>query len=307
MAFYSRQVAIQPGKSVERIIKVIPTTFEDEELELVAYIGNQPIIIPLPASTWEGGKNYEIPIKISVPKDNSKAKVGDYYYSDGTWSTAYNADKECIGIVFALSEEANGDIDVSLKESEHGRIVALEDAGNSKWGTEDQIYDALIFGRLYENAPDHGYLPMDGKSEYTWSSTEGTQIPYSYENWPTPSIDIDPKWALFDYKGSDWTHYFGYGDTAAAMCCNYKKGDVQWYLPSVGEMARFAMAYAYGIISNSKQSVFKAPIEEDYWTSCAFYRDPYSSSSSWVYFFPTNHLSIRQIDSGNMVRPIASF
>lgn len=298
---------IKPEASIEATVKIIPTTFKDGELELVAYIGNQPIIIPLSASTWEGGKDYEIPVTVSVPKDNSKAKVGDYYYSDGTWSTTYNADKECIGIVFALSEKAYGDIDVSLKESEHGRIVALEDIGNSRWGTYDQMYDALIFDRLYQNAPDYGYLPMDGKSEYIYASNEKLRIPYSYENWPTPSADINPKWALFDYKGSDWTHYFGYGDTAAAMCYNYKKGNVQWYLPSVGEMARFAMAYAYGIISSSKQKVFQDPLNKSYWTSCAYFKYSDTSSSAWLYQFGVHCLVPHMITEINVVRPIASF
>lgn len=301
---------IKPEASIEATVKIIPTSFKDGELELVAYIGNQPIIIPLSASTWEGGKDYEIPVTVSVPKDNSKAKVGDYYYSDGTWSTTYNADKECIGIVFALSEKAYGDIDVSLKESEHGRIVALEDAGYSRWGAEDHIADALIFGRLYQNAPDFGYLPVDGKDKYIYvENMPSPQIPYSYENWPTPSADINPKWALFDYKGSDWTHYFGYGDTAAAMCYSYKKGDFQWYLPSVGEMARFAMAYAYGIISNSKQNVFENPTtDRAYWTSCANYRSiTGSASSAWGYSTLTHLLKPHDIADRMCIRPIASF
>ena len=36
-------------------------------------------------------------------------KVGDFYYADGTWSTALDANKTCIGIVFQTDPSRIGD------------------------------------------------------------------------------------------------------------------------------------------------------------------------------------------------------
>lgn len=62
-------------------------------------------------------------------------KVGSFYYSDGTWSAALKADKECIGIVFAVGMEKTDAIanygatfaDNNIK----GYVVAVKDAAEA--------------------------------------------------------------------------------------------------------------------------------------------------------------------------------
>lgn len=65
-------------------------------------------------------------------------KIGDYYYSDGTFSSQLDKSKTCVGVVFSLEtteiEKAYG--------WTHGQIVALEDAGNGqkyRWGTVGKL------------------------------------------------------------------------------------------------------------------------------------------------------------------------
>lgn len=65
-------------------------------------------------------------------------KIGDYYYSDGTFSSQLDKSKICVGVVFSLEttgiEEAHG--------WTHGQIVALEDAGNGqkyRWGSAGNL------------------------------------------------------------------------------------------------------------------------------------------------------------------------
>lgn len=57
-------------------------------------------------------------------------KVGDYFYQDGTWGTAYinNASNPCIGIVF----EVNAD-------GESGKIVSLDET-TAAWATDGTTY-----------------------------------------------------------------------------------------------------------------------------------------------------------------------
>ena len=52
-----------------------------------------------------------------------KPLVGDFLYSDGSWSTNRNAGKTCIGIVFYAGREGG---------SQNGYAVALEDASSAR-------------------------------------------------------------------------------------------------------------------------------------------------------------------------------
>lgn len=56
----------------------------------------------------------------SSPEDDVDldAKVGDYFYSDGTWSTYLKAGKTCIGVIFQVNADGRSGKIVSLKESD---------------------------------------------------------------------------------------------------------------------------------------------------------------------------------------------
>lgn len=79
----------------------------------------------------EKGKVYEAPALTCTLLPS--AKVGDYYYSDATFSSEKNENKTCIGIVYAL-DDADGNLSPTLSTSPFGRIVALGDNQSStKW------------------------------------------------------------------------------------------------------------------------------------------------------------------------------
>lgn len=69
-----------------------------------------------------------------------EANVGDFYYSDGTWSTELDSQKECIGIVFYVGQHENDNSDYSQtgigKTRCNGYVVALQDAAEKgcAWG-----------------------------------------------------------------------------------------------------------------------------------------------------------------------------
>lgn len=65
-------------------------------------------------------------------------KPGDYYYGDGTWSTALNVSKTCIGVVFYVGDVASDDAKLQTKigptnKGNHGLVVALRDASSTVW------------------------------------------------------------------------------------------------------------------------------------------------------------------------------
>lgn len=62
-----------------------------------------------------------------------EAKMGDYYYSDGTFSDGYIASKTPIGVIFYVGDVAKDDSDLKNKIGDtstgvHGLVVALKDA-----------------------------------------------------------------------------------------------------------------------------------------------------------------------------------
>lgn len=93
------------------------------------------------------------------------AQVGDYFYADGTWSTELAADKQCIGIVFAVGHSEYDASDYSStgigKAKCNGYVIALNDASTSyaMWGPKGQelgCYPKDEFGDPIQNGRENG-------------------------------------------------------------------------------------------------------------------------------------------------------
>lgn len=105
---------------------------------------------------------------IDTPEPVKEVEVGDYYYSDGTWSSGKEAplaDKTCIGIVFCkgLCPEAEDDCEYKLKDGVtpldevHGYVVAINNAAESAaWGSWDADGDEGV-GTSYDQTDFRGY------------------------------------------------------------------------------------------------------------------------------------------------------
>lgn len=302
-------------------ILVIPTVMEKEGMaELALTIDGSQYIVKMPAATWEAGQQYTYPITINRADAHivvTPAKVGDYYYSDGSWSTEYDANRTCIGIVFALSEEKDGDINVSLSESMHGRIVALEDVGEYAWGPNTDVEGIPNYIRTAQEDGDNyldELLPIDGISEYDSESSPDFRLPYNYSKWPTKK---SMNYALTDYAGKEHSGYLQTEEFPAGNACySYTTAGTNkgfWYLPSCGEMGRLAMTCAIKVIDTSKQTVFDNIIGR-FWTSTEGYNDYRNYYFSW-YYNTLNGLLQGTFWEGQVytrntqfnVRPISSF
>lgn len=102
--------------------------------------------------------------QVSVTRP-APAQVGDYYYSDGTYSAELNPKKLCIGIVFQVDQHANDRSDYSQTgigaQSCHGYVVALQDAGTDEcmWGVygyEIGLYPVDGSGNKIDNFTNNG-------------------------------------------------------------------------------------------------------------------------------------------------------
>ena len=75
--------------------------------------------------------------EVTVHKPSAaEVAVGDYYYSDGTWSTELDPSKTVIGVVFSVENPSQmGDTKLLADhpEATHGLVVALEETANIQW------------------------------------------------------------------------------------------------------------------------------------------------------------------------------
>lgn len=291
---------------------VIPRTLSNAgELTLELTIDGKPYIVNMPATTWEAGQQYTYPITISRTDAHiiaTPAKVGDYYYSDGSWSTGYDANRTCIGTVFALSEEKDGDINVSLSESMHGRIAALQDLTATYRWADNTSTDVEGIPNFYlaDGKQDGGYLPING---IEGESVTTPQLPYGAYIW---HVEKSNQYALTDYAGRSHSSFIEKEYYPAGYACfsimseglnNNEQGF--WYLPAIGELARLATACNANLLDPTGDSPFKILGDDYYWSSTEGEK---SEAYAWCYYGKYKGILQYQVkDATYKVRPIASF
>ena len=118
-------------------------------------------------SVPSGSSQLSATCSIIVEKPTAPINVGDYYYSDGTWSTTRDLSKTVIGIVFAKASPATADKNMmaDYPKCTHGLVVALGEY-NSKVGTFGY---SSVYGWLSNN----GYEVPDTSKPNGYGLTKG--------------------------------------------------------------------------------------------------------------------------------------
>lgn len=86
----------------------------------------------------------EASCSVSVQEKETGAKLGDYYYSDGTYSSEILPDKEIIGIVFWTGDPTLNDAALKREHPEctHGLVMAINGCGRQMWYNREE-YEAF--------------------------------------------------------------------------------------------------------------------------------------------------------------------
>lgn len=234
------------------------------------------VLLTMVCGSCSGGKKNAAQA-IVVKSDYSQAKIGDCFYSDGTFSTGQDSTKTCIGIVFSLKtsdeEKAQG--------WSHGQIVALANAGASEpveWG-------------------------LDGK-ELTKPFGK-----YSWKNF-TAVREVINGYACSHSSLVSGADYKAFG-IIAKFPVALPKATSGWYLPSVGQWIQiienlgkvkidpkgtFDLNMALGNMTelNLKQAA--------YWTSTAVDKD-----MAWYVDLQDGSLTGDTKETRNKVRAVAAF
>ena len=78
----------------------------------------------------------------TTEKYNIPAKVGDYYYSDETWSTILDVSKICIGLVYEVDYKGTSGKIVSLDGPPENWNGGSNTAGKLAWGPQETLTNA---------------------------------------------------------------------------------------------------------------------------------------------------------------------
>lgn len=133
-------------------------------------VNKNSLSVSLSSSTeWENRGDEEITSKtVAANFYPSVLKTGDYYYSDGTWSDGGNrqytdgttaildirpvlknangAARTVVGIIFYVGDVTSDDALLKADHSSctHGLVVALQDAGQTLWSTNNESVQAWV-------------------------------------------------------------------------------------------------------------------------------------------------------------------
>lgn len=157
------------------------------------------------------------------------AAIGDFYYSDGTWSSRLDENKTPVGIIFWTGDPTAHDPTLKKDHPEcvHGLVVALTEAEPSAWQPKYYIHKNTVSSWVEANHPE--LLPiltnMDGTDPDYLNKTVG------YNN--TKAME------LFNAapENNRWTV------NAVEALQQFKEGvsapdaSSGWYLPSTKELS----------------------------------------------------------------------
>ena len=183
---------------------------------------------------------------VTVETPTVPINIGDYYYSDGTWSTERDNKKTVIGVVFAKVDATGSDLMLrdAYPTASHGLVVGLTEY-------------TLTFG-------EHTAQDNQSNSSYMYFNNNGWPIPPKADDDQTV-LGYTYTLALKGYReargGGDWASLVTVLDNLSAV-----PNASMWYIPSFAEMN--LMREVSGDINTKLKDAGGATLgTENYWTS----------------------------------------
>lgn len=162
ITFNNDNIILKQGESIELQLSVSP---DDTGLDIlyeierpnIASVENGKIVAVSEGFTYVRAVVGDVSDSCMVTVI-SEPEIGDYFYSDGSWLSSYENEKQLVGIVFWTGDPTISD---PILRQEHpqcinGLVAAIYDEECS-WQTNHIEYSSTIAEWLEENAPE--YIP----------------------------------------------------------------------------------------------------------------------------------------------------
>lgn len=138
--------------------KTVKWSSSDESIITVYYGKVSAIAYGTATITAEAGGKVAT-CEVTVTKN--EVNVGDFYYSDGTWSENLDPEKQCIGIVFYAGNPSEDDNSLATAHPDciNGLVVSLEETNEVVW-QENYAEIPEMVGEWVENNTDNENLTI---------------------------------------------------------------------------------------------------------------------------------------------------
>lgn len=254
--------------------------------------------------------NHRTNVKGQYVEPPTPAKVGDYYYSDGTYSTTLNTSKTCVGIVFWLGDPTVNDeaLKAAHPKCTNGLIVALNDADANTvtWQLAYSTYNNTVNSWTTTNATQ--YAPI--------ISGNGANDPINkimgYNN--TKAIEAFNA----DAANSGWKVEAVEKVVAYRTAVPAPSNTSGWYLPSTKELALLCGTgdpngniYDDGYGTDNRDAmnakltndIGATQIQSDYYWSSSELDD----FNAWFVYFGNGYTNLADKDNDLRVRAVSAF
>ncbi len=243
--------------------------------------------------------------------------VGDYYYSDGSWSQSLDPTRTPIGVVFYLGDPTESD--PALKADHpyctHGLVVALTEQISTPWQRNHTIFNDTV-GRWVELNTDYETITSGYEKDDNLNRIIGYNNTKAIEAFNADEVNVDWKVSAVEYvvnyrsevvapeSSSDW--YLGSSKEYSLLV----SGEYDKNLWEIGDSGisvqnKKDINEKIAMIEGAVQIGVAVPVIMFYWTSTEF---------SWEFaggMLPGNGRSLQMFkgDDGAFytVRPILAF
>ncbi len=243
--------------------------------------------------------------------------VGDYYYSDGSWSQSLDPTRTPIGVVFYLGDPTESD--PALKADHpyctHGLVVALTEQNTTPWQRNHTIFNDTV-GRWVELNTDYETITSGYEKDDNLNRIIGYNNTKAIEAFNADEVNVDWKVSAVEYvvnyrsevvapeSSSDW--YLGSSKEYSLLV----SGEYDKNLWEIGDSGisvqnKNDINEKIAMIEGAVQIGVAVPVIMFYWTSTEF---------SWEWaggMLPGNGRSLQMFKGDNQafytVRPILAF
>lgn len=204
----------------------------------IAVSKNEMTVTDCTIIPWGDGGNVNAEVSPKI------AKVGDYYYSDGTYSTEYDAGKNVVGIIFYVGHHPKDGSDYSAsgigQKKCHGYVMAVSVAyrWNVAWLNKQNTF-VEIEGISFDTDDWNGYANQKAIERYADNNQNGIAFP-----------DFEAVYKCSIYGTSESEDHKQFHAPAKSS---------GWFLPSVGQFLGFHAANCEtGNLLNNKIEAVKS-------------------------------------------------
>ena len=191
-----------------------------EGLKLVVKDSNGKVLQTMTKkSTFNAESNKIYNLGVIEAAKVEPAKVGDYFYSDGTYSSELDSNKETVGVVFYVGDPTADDsiLKRDYPSCTNGLVVGLKKT-SVQWLSENRS--------VYEWAVNNGYHTLQ---QFTYGSGGVKENKYAQYKWGYNNTSAIRKYASLNGLTSGLVSFADTYDV-------FVEGASSWYIPSIAEM-----------------------------------------------------------------------